>query len=187
MVSDHEPSGEAMDKRKKQKSKRRRELRRASSNERAPRPGPRKTGRVSERNERRWELEKLVRRVSKALLTKGFRVHRYDSYSTLSHYLKVDGGVCHSIRIADHPGKKHLKYRYNIGPFISECKTVRDVHERLFFTVDDVDALVEEVVRDREFQREKLGRSYGYAVDREIRMGERTRNGFWVNAREVTK
>lgn len=176
-----------MDKRKEQKSKRKRELRRASSNKRAPHPGSRKTGKVSERNERRWELEKLVRRVSKALLAKGFRVHRYDSYSTLSHYLKVDGGVCHSIRIADHPGKKHLKYRYNIGPFIKESETVRDVHERLFFTVEDVDALVEEVVRDREFQREKLGRSYGYAVDREIRMGERTQSGFWSNAREVTK
>lgn len=49
------------------------------------------------------------------LLSAGFIVHRYDAYSTNSIYLKLDCGVCNSIRISDHTGKGYLKYRYNIG------------------------------------------------------------------------
>lgn len=43
------------------------------------------------------------------LLSAGFIVHRYDAYSTNSIYLKLDCGVCNSIRISDHTGKSYLK------------------------------------------------------------------------------
>ena len=44
------------------------------------------------------------------LLEKGFIVQRYDSVTTNSIYLKLDYGMCNSIRISDHKGKKHLSY-----------------------------------------------------------------------------
>lgn len=50
----------------------------------------------------------------KALLNMGFIVHRYNSHSTSSIYLKLDYGVACGIRIADHPGKKKYRYRFNI-------------------------------------------------------------------------
>ena len=48
------------------------------------------------------------------LLEKGFIVQRYDSVTTNSIYLKLDYGMCNSIRISDHKGKKHLSYMYNL-------------------------------------------------------------------------
>lgn len=48
------------------------------------------------------------------LLDMDFIVHRYDAYSTSSIYLKLDYGVACGIRIADHPGKKKYRYRFNI-------------------------------------------------------------------------
>lgn len=40
------------------------------------------------------------------LLEIGFIVHRYNSHSTSSIYLKLDYGLSCGIRIADHKGKK---------------------------------------------------------------------------------
>lgn len=44
----------------------------------------------------------------------GFIVHRYNSVTTNSIYLKLDFGVCCGIRIADHNGKKKYHYRFNV-------------------------------------------------------------------------
>lgn len=49
-------------------------------------------------------------------------IHRYDAYSTNSVYLKFDYGVANSLRIADHAGKKHLAYRFNIILNLTEPK-----------------------------------------------------------------
>lgn len=49
-----------------------------------------------------------------SLLTYGFTIQRYNAYKTSSVYLKLDFGVCNSIRISDHDGKEHLCYRYNL-------------------------------------------------------------------------
>ena len=40
------------------------------------------------------------------LISIGFIVHRYNSYTTSSIYIKLDYGLSCGIRIADHPGKK---------------------------------------------------------------------------------
>lgn len=56
----------------------------------------------------------IVNTLIPKLLDMNFIVHRYDSYSTSSIYLKLDYGVACGIRIADHPGKKKYHYRFNI-------------------------------------------------------------------------
>ena len=48
------------------------------------------------------------------LLNMNFIVHRYNSYSTSSIYLKLDYGLSCGIRIADHNGKKKYHYRFNV-------------------------------------------------------------------------
>ena len=97
------------------------------------------------------------RRDSEKLLDMNFTVHRLDAFTTNSVYLKVDCGVCHSIRVSDHRGKKHLKYRYNIGPFVRKFRSVHDMHRRYYFTVDEVDRLVNFVKYDRVRQIDVLG------------------------------
>ena len=71
------------------------------------------------------------------LKDKGFVIQRYDAYSTDSVYLKLDYGVCNSIRISDHEGKKHLCYRYNmiIG---GENNIVEEKYIRYYFNENKV-------------------------------------------------
>lgn len=69
------------------------------------------------------DFKALADSLSERFLAEGFTVHRYDAYSTSSVYLKLDCGMCNSIRISDHRGKKHLAYRYNIGPWIKSAGT----------------------------------------------------------------
>lgn len=100
--------------------------------------------------------------IQEKLLDMGFTVHRLDSFTTNSVYLKVDCGVCHSIRVSDHRGKKHLKYRYNIGSYVRKFRSVHDMHRRYYFTVDEVDRLVNFVKYDRVHQIDVLGGRKAY-------------------------
>ena len=61
-------------------------------------------------------------------------IHRYDSYSTNSIYLKFDYGVANSLRISDHDGKRHLKYRFNILESMGK-KSSKETHTRQGFTM----------------------------------------------------
>lgn len=66
------------------------------------------------------ELKKIANELAMQLVNKGYIVHRYNSYSTESVYLKVDYGLGKSIRISNHEGKGHLRYTYNIRGDISK-------------------------------------------------------------------
>ena len=43
-----------------------------------------------------------------------FIVHRHNSVTTNSIYLKLDYGVCCGIRISNHNGKKKYHYKFNV-------------------------------------------------------------------------
>lgn len=135
------------------------------------------------------DLKALADEIQEKLLGMGFTVHRLDAFTTNSVYLKVDCGVCHSIRVSDHMGKKHLKYRYNIGTFVKKFRSVHDMYRRYYFTVDEVDRLVKFVKYDRVHQIDVLGGSEAYKE--QVRMfrkrGEAMTEGFWTKCWEVEK
>ena len=103
------------------------------------------------------ELENLADSVAERLIEEGFIVQRYDAYTTDSIYLKLDYGVCNSIRVSSHAGKKHLKYRYNIGPFIDEFKEVKDKYDRFYYPVDRMGDMISKIVEDRELKLSRYG------------------------------
>ena len=111
----------------------------------------------------------------------GFIIHRYDAYSTKSIYLKLDYGASHSIRISDHAGKKHLKYKFNLikgykgGRFIKQ-----DGYWRLFYSFDEIDEMIAKVAHDREFIREKV-KDYDAEMER-MRADNSGNRGFWEKA-----
>ena len=74
-------------------------------------------------------MKELAGYLCKRLIAEGFTVQRYDAYKIDSVYLKLDFGVCNSIRIGNHPRKRYLKYRYNIGSFIKSI----DMRTRMDF------------------------------------------------------
>lgn len=134
------------------------------------------------------DMKAIADEIQEKLLDMGFTVHRLDAYTTNSVYLKVDCGVCHSIRVSDHKGKEHLKFRYNIGTFVKKFRSVNDMYRRYYFTVDEVDRLVKFVKYDRVRAIDVLGgrKAYKEQVKRFRERGEAMTEGFWTKCWEVS-
>lgn len=117
----------------------------------------------------------------------GVKLLRYDSYGTRSIYLKIDYGVGHSIRISDHSGKKHLKYRYNLR---SDLKTVR-THEdngfiRHYYPLAQIDKMLEDILDSRTERMNMYGvKKYTEFMQKNKRENRHNTAGFWSSAREV--
>ena len=87
------------------------------------------------------------------LLKLGFIVHRYNSVTTSSIYLKLDYGLACGIRIADHTGRKRYHYRFNV---MKNKAINRDGLISYFFDYTELDDVIKEV------QREKVNKIYRY-------------------------
>lgn len=131
---------------------------------------------------------RLAGDIAQALVAEGFTVHRYDAMKTDSVYLKLDYGACNSIRVSDHPGYPHLKYRYNIGSWIESYAEVEDRYPRFFWPMGSADELVARCVADRANRLDWCGElGYREIVDRKKREARRARTGFWTHARKVKR
>lgn len=92
------------------------------------------------------------------LLDMNFIVHRYNSHSTSSIYLKLDYGVCCGIRIADHPGKKKYHYRFNVFKDYKGDKVIKRGNLiSYFFTFEEIPQLLERIKIERDIKIEKYG------------------------------
>lgn len=133
------------------------------------------------------ELTNLADYIIERLKLQGIVIQRYDALSTNSIYLKLDYGVCNSIRISDHKGKKHLSYRYNI---LTCCPHVIKTYDennyiRYYFPTNEADLLITKILFDRTMKLDKYGltryRSYMFLNGYE---GSKKR-GFWQEAKIV--
>lgn len=130
------------------------------------------------------QIRNITRRLTRRLKKHGFIVHRYNSYTSNSTYLKLDYGVARSIRISDHPGKQHLRYRFNVSSNISRIARKGDRHY-YSFSDTDIDQLVRDVVK----YREELNNKYGHEAYVDYMNCNREKAdyqvGFWKGAKEV--
>lgn len=113
-------------------------------------------------------------------------IHSYKAYSTNSIYLKFDYGAANSLRISDHPGKKHLDYRFNILMNINECSRVvsskgyvRDYYPK--FMVDDC---INSIVLNKQMKLD-LYQDY-YSTVEKLKSSIDRSTGFWSNAKLYT-
>lgn len=128
------------------------------------------------------DIRQIAEYLSGQLLKEGFIIQRYDAYSTNSIYLKLDYGLCNSIRISDHPGKQYLKYRYNIGPHIKEFKQVKDKYDRYYYMASKTDKLIRKILQDRKAKLELYGtEKYRELIGKNRREGL-GKKGFWTQA-----
>ena len=128
------------------------------------------------------ELENLADSIAKRLAGEGFIVQRYDAKTTDSIYLKLDYGVCNSIRISSHAGKKHLKYRYNIGPYINAFHVVKDKYDRFYYPADGLEDMIAQIIDDREIKLSRYGcESYAEYMLKNKR-DKASSPGFWKEA-----
>lgn len=128
------------------------------------------------------ELTALADFIAGQLIREGFVVQRYDSCTSDSIYLKLDYGVCNSIRISDHQGKKHLKYRYNIGPFVKEYNMEKDKFDRFYYRADKAKNMIRKILADRESKKSRYGEGH-YRTFMETNKREKVGTiGFWKDA-----
>lgn len=85
------------------------------------------------------------------LLEIGFIVHRYNSHSTSSIYLKLDYGLSCGIRIADHPGKKKYSYRFNvIKDYVGNKVILKDGLICRFYDFNELDSVLNAVQQEKQ-------------------------------------
>ena len=132
------------------------------------------------------ELMKLADTIIKRLKAEGYYLLRYDAYSTDSIYLKLDFGVCNSIRIANHPGKEHLSYRYNIGGYIDRYRCQTGQYQMEFYPISDLVQMLDSIRKNRADKLYRYGRE-GYERLMLKNSAENAQNtkGFWAKAKTV--
>lgn len=103
------------------------------------------------------------------LLDMGFIVHRYNSHSTSSIYLKLDYGLSCGIRIADHPGKKKYSYRFNvIKDYIGNKVILKDGLICRFYDFNELDSVLNAVQQEKQQKINKYGlKNYQRYMERE--------------------
>ena len=107
-------------------------------------------------------------------------LHYLKAYSTSSRYIKLDFGVCKSIRIADHRGIEKYKYTFNL--MLGLDKSYEE-DGRYYYSLEDMDKMVKDIIK----YRDKLLNEYGfnyyqYMLDAKNQM-LRKRKGFWEKCR----
>lgn len=132
------------------------------------------------------ELEKIAQEVIEKLDGKVI-IHRYDSHSTNSIYLKFDYGVACSLRISDHDGYKHLRYRFNILESMSDRSSKKDSYrhgfQMIFYSPKMVNACCKDILREKQAKVEKYN-SY-QAVVLKAQQEATSDKGFWHGAKLV--
>lgn len=130
--------------------------------------------------------QEIAHYVQERLLDGGFTIQRYDSYSTNSIYLKLDYGVMNSLRISDHKGKKHLKYRYNL---LSDRKGINkhydDVYPRFYYGFNHVERLLADIFQDKVQKLTRYGsKKYRIYMERNLQ-NNKSNKGFWAKSKEL--
>lgn len=131
------------------------------------------------------QLQDVADYLIKVLKENGFTIHRYDAYSSNSIYLKLDYGVCNSIRISDHSGKAYLKYRYNLILNGVSYEEVMDKHPRFYFNETTIEQLIAKIKQDKEEKINNYGlRNYTIYINKN--KGDiNNKKGFWKQAKLV--
>ena len=118
--------------------------------------------------------------ITTALKSKGFIVHRRNSLSSMSKYLMVDNGVLKLIRISEHKRvDKQYKYNVIILPDSKEDLGVLRDNNTGFTTYyitssnseSVIDALVNDIIKDRELKRKEFGDSQYHRMVYSRRLG----------------
>lgn len=126
------------------------------------------------------DLSKFADRLQDRLIECGFVVHRYNATSTRSVYLKLDYGACGSIRISDHEGSRHLKYRWNVGTWIQK---ERHGAGRSYYPCKLVERMVEAICSLRE--KRVTDDDYAWRVRYGKQSEKKKASRFWSKACHV--
>ena len=96
-----------------------------------------------------FELDQIARELINKLDDKGFVIHRYDTCTSNSIYLRLDYCVCQNVRISDHPSGNKCKTRYNVVTTEPTGCRLDGSIPRYYFDATQLDELVELIMQDK--------------------------------------
>lgn len=131
------------------------------------------------------DLMKTADYIVKQMWEEGVAVHRYDAMTSRSIYLKFDFGVACSLRISDHKGYKHLKYRYNLMEDAKGKRYVKDTYPRYYYGMDAIEQLIRDILQERHEKMVRFGVYYDELVKKNMAAQKRGTSKFWRGATEV--
>lgn len=135
------------------------------------------------KREQKNKIQKIADKMCKLLIAEGFIVQRYDAYSTNSIYLKIDYGVCNSIRISDHKGKEYLNYMYNLRSDIKKYYKEKTNFTRYYYPFEQRGRLIEHIKYNKQKKIDKYGNIKVYNELMNIEKNLKSNNkGFWKEA-----
>ena len=133
-------------------------------------------------------IQQMVNYLQKKLIEHGFIIQRLDAETTKSVYLKLDYGLCNSIRISDHTGKKEFAYRFNILRQMpsKSCQFFDNGRfPRYFYSFDMVDKMIEDILKRRSQQIQRYGKNLYLAFQEKEKTERNGNNRFWNKAKLV--
>lgn len=128
------------------------------------------------------ELKEIATKIITTLKAEGIIIQRYDAYSTNSIYLKLDYGMCNSIRISDHKGKAGLSYRYNVRTDMRKYLDETDSRgfPRHYYPSDQVERMIRQIMVRRLEVQAKSGGTTGYQMYMKMnKIKNQGEAGFW--------
>lgn len=132
------------------------------------------------------ELETIAEHMIRVLKDNNVAIQRYDSATTSSIYLKLDYGVAFSIRISNHKGKKHLKYRYNV--LLDEPSHYDAIAQRYYYNQTTVDMMLNHILAERQRKISKYGiTNYKNFMINNQKSHAKDKRGFWNQSQLIYK
>lgn len=131
------------------------------------------------RNDFRGVMFTLMNKLDK----KDFIIHYLQAFGSNSCYIKLDFGVSNSIRVSDHKGIDKYSYRFNLMLNIDKSY---EKEGRFYYCLNDIDKLVNDVVKFKNDQKQKYGFKYfEYMLEAEKTKNEK--KGFWQNCKSFNE
>lgn len=103
------------------------------------------------------DINQVADLIIEAALKEGIIVHKYSAVTSKSVYIKFDYGIANSLRISDHNGYSHLKYRFNLLEGKKGKTATTDKYPRFYYGFDAVDMLIWDIKKLRAEKKSRFG------------------------------
>ena len=129
---------------------------------------------------KKTKTDDIMKYLLEKLDQKCFVLYYLPSYSTSSRYIKLDFGVCKSIRIADHKGIEKYKYTFNL--MLGLDKSYEE-GGRYYYCLNDLDKMINDICKYRDNLLDEYGFKYYDMMVEYKKQMLRKRKGFWENCK----
>lgn len=132
------------------------------------------------------EIEGIKQYIIRTLKKYGFAVQLYQSHSSNSVYIKVDYGLCNTIRISDHRGKALLAYRFNLRKDVKSRYTDKSKpHVQYMYPFSDKRKVIDEILYIRKKKIAKNGVGWYIRELQTQKQDNSNKRGFWEKCQLV--